>query len=140
MSSSSSSEQPANETANAIITIIDRFKPGDCPWGVYYFCGNPAVSWYQFAEQIIKTALEIGLPLKVKNLEAIPNSAFPLPAKRAANSRIDCHKFERIFALPTPHGKKGCTWLPWIYGLLKIKFPGLNATSPHIFASCNKGI
>jgi dTDP-4-dehydrorhamnose reductase len=86
--------------AGAIMEIAGRYhNQPDFPWGIYHYGGRPAVSWYQFAEQIFSTASEMGLPLQVRNLVAIPTSEYPTPAKRAVNSRLDCRKLKQVFGL-----------------------------------------
>ncbi|MDJ0723212.1 MAG: dTDP-4-dehydrorhamnose reductase [Desulfobacterales bacterium] len=86
--------------AEAIMGIAAIYRTEtECPWGVYHYGGQPPISWHGFADHIFTTARTMGVALKIEALEAIPTSAYPLPAKRAANSRLDCSKFERVFGL-----------------------------------------
>ena len=75
---------------------------GPFPWGVHHYAGQPAVSWYGFAQEIIDQALELGLISKAPQLLAIPTSDYPLPAPRPLNSRLNCGGFSRAFGLPLP--------------------------------------
>ncbi len=94
--------------AAAILTIAERYRrQRELPWGIYHYGGQPPVSWHGFADYIFTTARALGLPLSVERLEAIPTSAYPLPAKRAANSRLDCRKIERLFGLKAPSWQIG---------------------------------
>ncbi len=86
--------------AEAIMRIVANYRRRrTLPWGIYHYGGQPPVNWYAFAEHIFLAARTIGIPLKVERLEAIPSHAYPLPAKRAANSMLDCSKFKRVFGM-----------------------------------------
>ena len=37
----------------------------------------------------------------------IASQAYPTPAKRLLNSRLDCSSFEKVFGLPRPDWKTG---------------------------------
>jgi dTDP-4-dehydrorhamnose reductase len=65
--------------------------------GVYHLTCGGATSWHAFALEIFSQARSLGIPLKVKEVEAIPTSAYPTPAKRPLNSRLDCAKFFTTF-------------------------------------------
>ena len=88
--------------AEAIMGIVAIYRTEtELPWGIYHYGGQPPISWHGFADHIFTTARAMGVPLKIEALEAIPTSEYPLPAKRAANSRLDSSKFERVFGLQT---------------------------------------
>ena len=94
--------------AAAILTIVERYhRQRDLPWGIYHYGGQPPVSRHGLAAFIFSTARALGLPLSVEHLEAIPTSAYPLPAKRAANVRLDCRKIERFLGLKAPSWQNG---------------------------------
>jgi len=40
-------------------------------------------------------------------VEDIASDAYPTPAKRPLNSRLDCSSFEKVFGLPRPDWKAG---------------------------------
>ena len=58
--------------------------------GIYHFAGAPDVSWADFAREIFAQA---GRTVRV---EDIPSSAYPTPAKRPANSRLNCDDLARL--------------------------------------------
>ncbi len=70
------------------------------PWGTYHYNGQPAVSWHGFASEIFAQALKLGLLARAPELSAIPTSAYPTPAARPANSRLDGSRFQTTFGLP----------------------------------------
>lgn len=72
------------------------------PWGTYHYCGEGAVSWYEFALEIFRLARQHD-NYKVKKIIPIPTSQYPTPARRPAYSVLDCSKIKRNFnAFPKP--------------------------------------
>ena len=69
--------------------------------GTYHFSGAPDVSWADFAREIFSQA---GLTVEVA---AIPTSAYPTPARRPANSRLDCSSLTAGFGIPRPDWRQG---------------------------------
>lgn len=87
----------AGDLAAAIVQLLQRYQQqGSLAYGIYHFAGNPAVSWYQFAEAIFAAH-----QLKV-NLQAIGSANWPTQAVRPANSILDCNKFCDTFAIAVP--------------------------------------
>jgi dTDP-4-dehydrorhamnose reductase len=87
----------AGDIASALICMIEQIElRKKVEWGIYHFSGMPYVSWYDFAQEIFSVAEEQGI-LKPPTLSSIPTSAFPTPAKRPANSCLNCHKIEKSF-------------------------------------------
>ena len=71
------------------------------PGGTHHFAGAPDVSWADFAREIMARA---GLSCQIHD---IPTSAYPTPAKRPPNSRLDCSALERDFGIPRPDWRAG---------------------------------
>ena len=69
--------------------------------GIYHVSGAPDVSWADFAREIFAQA---GLSCTV---EDIPSSAYPTPARRPKNSRLDNSGFEHAFGRPRPDWRIG---------------------------------
>jgi len=76
--------------------------PAAFAWGTYHFAGAPAVSWCAFAAEIFSQAVDLGLLPAAPTLEPIPTAAYPTPARRPANSRLDGSAFSAAFGLPQP--------------------------------------
>lgn len=87
---------PARDIAKACIIICERLKADQSASGTYHFSGAPDVSWADFARVIFK---EADMTCKV---EDIPTSAYPTPAKRPANSRMDCTQTQDTFGISRP--------------------------------------
>lgn len=91
---------PAADIAAALIAIAERSQdPGFADWGVYHFSGCPYTSWHGFAEQIFQAAAAQNLLPKIPEIKAITTADYPTPARRPANSRLDCGKIRRVFGI-----------------------------------------
>lgn len=84
-------------------TLLDN--PNDTSkFGIYHMVAGGETSWHGFAEFIFETAAEHSLKTP-STLGAIPSSAYPTPAKRPLNSRLDCTKLAQNFGITLPHWK-----------------------------------
>ncbi len=81
---------PAAEIARALLTMARAMQAGQ-GGGLYHFAGAPFASWADFARAIFA---EAG---RATTVEDIPTTAFPTPARRPLNSRLDCAKIETDF-------------------------------------------
>ncbi|RMH15705.1 MAG: dTDP-4-dehydrorhamnose reductase [Gammaproteobacteria bacterium] len=97
---------PARALADAILKMLvmipDMLAEERQPWGVYHFCGQPEVSWFQFAEEVFRQAREAEYPLKLKHFSAIKAADYPAKAKRPAYSVLDCQKIKTTFGIERP--------------------------------------
>ncbi|MDO5639298.1 MAG: dTDP-4-dehydrorhamnose reductase [Neisseria sp.] len=75
-------------------TIIDIIGQSAFPRGIYHYCGNKSVSWYEFAQAVFHTAAEKRSGFKTPHLNAIDSSGYPTPAPRPAYSVLNTHKIE----------------------------------------------
>lgn len=64
-------------------------------YGLYHYCDSGAISWYDFAVQIMARGLENNLLEKKIPLLAISTADFPTRAVRPAYSVLDCRKVVR---------------------------------------------
>jgi dTDP-4-dehydrorhamnose reductase len=82
----------AGDIASAIVELITVNANG----GLYHFCGDVEVSWFEFAEFILKEAVTLNKILKLPELKSIATSQYPTPAKRPAYSTLDTTKIQSI--------------------------------------------
>lgn len=68
--------------------------------GVFHTSGDGATTWHGFAEAIFDEASRYGARKPV--VDPITTAEYPTPAKRPADSRLDCSKLERVFGLRQP--------------------------------------
>jgi len=86
----------AGELARGIYAALDAGLEKDV-CGVYHFCQPEPTTWYDFAKAIFSEAEGQDMGLKISTVNAITTSDYPTPAKRPANSVMDCSKFEQAF-------------------------------------------
>ena len=91
---------PAREIAKALVHMAKAMLDGALG-GVYHFAGQPETSWAGFAKEIFRIA---GREITVSD---IPTSAYPTPAKRPLNSRLDCRGLEKDFGIASPDWRRG---------------------------------
>ena len=67
--------------------------------GVFHYCDDQAVSWYDFAQRIFSLAVEAGLLQKEPELTPVPSSQFPQPAERPKWSVLNTQLLNDVFAI-----------------------------------------
>ncbi len=72
--------------------------------GIYHAAGQGETTWFGFAREALRLRREAHPGEKLADLVPIPTSAYPTPAARPANSRLNCRKLETTF---------GYRMLPW---------------------------
>ena len=68
--------------------------------GLYHLSAAGQVSWHGFAEAIVSRMDPAGR--KCRQVEAIPATEYPLPARRPAWSVFSCEKLQQTFGLSLP--------------------------------------
>jgi len=103
---------PAADIASACVTIAERLEEDPTLSGAYHFSGAPDVNWADFAREIFRQA---GRNVTV---EDIPSSAYPTPAERPKNSRLNCDSLS-VFGLERPDWREGLSKVLHELGALK---------------------
>lgn len=93
---------PAADIARALVTLAAALQAG-ATGGTYHFAGSPATSWADFARAIFQIA---GQGVTV---EDIASEAYPTPARRPQNSRLECSALTRDFGIDPPDWRLGLT-------------------------------
>ncbi|NOT67770.1 MAG: dTDP-4-dehydrorhamnose reductase [Methylophilaceae bacterium] len=93
----------ADVTAHAIRTALIRPEVS----GLYHLVAAGEVSWHGYASFVLDFARNAGVPLKVNAIDPVATSAFPTPAKRPHNSRLNTQKLQNTFNLHLPHWQAG---------------------------------
>ncbi len=92
------SPTPAGAIATTLLALASRLaRDSDLAWGTYHFAGAPDCSWYDFATRIVAQ-----LDGDTARLHPIDTAAYPTPAARAANTRLDCSLIEETFGIERP--------------------------------------
>ena len=87
---------PAAAIADACLRIAGDLQAGRGAPGIYHFAGAPDTNWADFARAIFARS---GQDVAV---EDIPTSAYPTPAARPLNSRLDCSSLKDTFGIDRP--------------------------------------
>ena len=92
---------PAGDIAAACLAMVESLKTDPAVSGIYHFSGAPDVSWADFAREIFRQA---GRAVTVTD---IPTEAYPTPAPRPGNSRLDCTATKAVFGIDRPDWREG---------------------------------
>ena len=95
----------ADVTAHAVRQLLQR--PQDA--GIYHLAASGETTWNGYARFVIDTAraLKPELKLAVNEVAPVPTSAFPTPAQRPHNSRLDTTRLQQTFGLRLPPWQQG---------------------------------
>ena len=99
----------ADVTAHALRQLQQRPQDG----GLYHVVAGGETNWNLYAKYVIEQAQQAQTAIKIKATEVapVPTSAFPTPAMRPHNSRLDTRKLQATFGLQLP---------PWQQGVARI--------------------
>jgi len=77
--------------------------------GLYHLVSAGETSWYRYACFVLDFVQKSGVSLKVAvdSIKAVPTDAFPTPAKRPYNSRLNTEKVQKTFSLNLPIWQTG---------------------------------
>lgn len=91
----------AGTIAQATAQLIEQWRSGQAgPWGVYHLTAQGETSWFGFASAIAAHLSNQGK--RVATLQPIPSSAYPTPAQRPLNSRLDCSRLQQDWNVQLP--------------------------------------
>ena len=99
----------ADVTAHAIRHL--RQHPSGS--GMYHLAAQGETSWFEYAKQVLALVGQAQSAIKIIANEVlpVPTSAFPTPARRPHNSRLDTGKLQTTFGLTLP---------PWQHGVARM--------------------
>jgi len=86
----------AADIAATLLTMAAMLHRGEGKSGIYHYSGAPDVNWAEFARTIFAMG---GQEVTVTG---VPSSAYPTPAVRPLNSRMDCSDLTTAFGIPRP--------------------------------------
>ena len=95
----------ADVTAHAIRSVQHRPDLA----GLYHLVAGGETSWHGYARHVIEHARAAGQVIRVDSeaIQAVPSSAYPVPAPRPHNSRLDTRKLQAAFDLVLPYWQTG---------------------------------
>ena len=100
----------AADLGDAILAIIARLDATG--WqpdykGIFHAAGAGATTWFGLAVATFEEAARHGA--KVPEVAPIMTADWPTPAKRPANSRLDCTRLHDVFGIRLPHWRASLT-------------------------------
>ncbi|TCL07366.1 dTDP-4-dehydrorhamnose reductase [Sodalis ligni] len=87
----------AGDIALAIIQLYSQHAVG----GIYHFCGDRQVTWREFTDEIIATAVRLNLIDRRPAVTSISTDQYPTAAKRPRFSTLSCDKIARYGIRPS---------------------------------------
>ena len=101
----------ATDIAAALARIVARIAAGEARWGTYHFTAEGVVSWHGFAEAIFELAAPWRGTAPV--VTKISTAESPTPARRPANSVLDCTRIAEVYGIVPHPGGLPCerSWL-----------------------------
>lgn len=95
----------ADVTAHAVRRVSAHEGDG----GLYHLVAAGETNWHAYASHVIERAqsLRPDLDWKVQSIAAVPTTAFPTPAVRPLNSRLDTQKLQAAMRLHLPVWQQG---------------------------------
>ena len=95
----------ADVTAHALRAALLQPALG----GTYHAAAAGETSWHGYAREAIEFARAAGQPIRVRPeaIHPIPTAAYPTPARRPLNSRLDTRKLQQAFGLAMPGWRIG---------------------------------
>lgn len=98
----------APHLASAILDVARRITGAAADagvWGTYHAAGTGSVTWCGLAREVFRLSALSGGP--TATVEAITTADYPTPARRPANSQLDCRKLSGTFAVALPAWESG---------------------------------
>ena len=89
----------ARDLAAAIVNVILTSAHS---WGTYHFVSRGAISWFDFATEILWVAADNGLVRPSPEVLPISTSEYPTKAKRPSYSVLSTTKIEQQFGVAIP--------------------------------------
>lgn len=96
--------------SDATKQILTQLQRADSPrtwWqthqGIYHLTPDGVTNWCDFSQKIVAYAAQLGLlSTPLPKIHGIPSSAYPTPAQRPQNSRLDKSKLVQQFGIALP--------------------------------------
>lgn len=93
------------DLADTILALARKLveDPGNSAWGLYHAAGRGESTWYELAGEAMRSAALFDLP--VAPLVPIATADYPTPARRPADTRMNCGKLDRFLGHALADGR-----------------------------------
>lgn len=91
----------ARNLALASCSVIESWQQSGASSGngVFHYCDDQTLSWFEFASAIFSFAVRVGLLEKEPELAPVSSSEFPQPAERPKWSVLDTQRIAEVFQI-----------------------------------------
>ena len=93
----------APDIATALLLVIKQLVSTEPPAdqaGIYHMTGSGETTWHGFASAVFDEGTRYGQAKPA--IKAVTTAEYPTPARRPANSRLDCSKLQDSFGISLP--------------------------------------
>jgi dTDP-4-dehydrorhamnose reductase len=99
----------ADVTSHAIRQVWQRPQDADVYSGIYHLAASGETTWHGYAKHVLAQAQRAQAAIKIiaNDVSPVPTSAFPTPARRPHNSRLNTGKLQAAFGLSLPPWQQG---------------------------------
>jgi dTDP-4-dehydrorhamnose reductase len=104
--------------AATILTAAPDAEAAAAYQGIYHAASSGETTWFGFASEAIRQRRLMQPQARFAELLPVPTTEFPTPARRPANSRLDCRKLESTFGFQFPQWEQSLAEV-----LAQIPFP-----------------
>lgn len=101
----------ALDIAAVLVKAASYLVDGKIDGGIYHYGGSPHCSWFEFAQAIMQAGVAHGVLARAPEVNGIPSSDYPTPAKRPANSQMNGDKLASALGIAPSnwaHGLDTC--------------------------------
>jgi dTDP-4-dehydrorhamnose reductase len=92
-------KKASNQAAESDSSIQDAVRAVQ---GVYHAAASGETTWFGFAQEFLRLAAAARPYAKMARLVPIPTNEYPTPARRPANSRLNCSRLQQVFGVTMP--------------------------------------
>jgi len=104
---------PADDIAAMVIDVIKKRSQGKGQWGTYNYCATPALSWYEFAVQIVEIMHRLDPNTSLATITPVTSEQYITKAKRPLTSRLYTDKIYHDYGVLIQ------PWLPALEAILR---------------------
>jgi dTDP-4-dehydrorhamnose reductase len=99
----------ADITALAIRQVMQQGEMSERIAGIYHLVASGETNWFEYAKHVLAQARQAQPAIEFRATEVlpVPTSAFPTPAKRPHNSRLNTTKLQTTFGVTLPPWQVG---------------------------------
>lgn len=96
------------DLAKTLLLLAEHVQSARAQWGIFHYRGDQALSWFDFAQEIVSQA-RLYASLRCQEILAIRSLDYAQPAKRPQNALLNMDKIQRIYGIEPSPWRSGLT-------------------------------